>query len=186
MSVKVMVEKVKLELEDAGVKIPKRWLPALHRHTSPSPALPPRLRLWRLRCLWTNSGACQITWFFRSDCALRFGTQACSCALAFEEASADEILASFSSQHRNAADEYLLATCIVWHNGSTCLLRCASQYIRILIQDWRQECSLPSLTSTRLMSLVTTLETLCIHCSKPQQLGSEGNKYNSSSGCIAY
>ncbi len=37
------------------------------------------------------------------------------------------------------------------------LLRCASQYIRILIQDWRQECSLPSLTSTRLMSCLPSL-----------------------------
>jgi hypothetical protein len=56
------------------------------------------------------------------------------CALAFEEASAEEVLASFSSQHRNAAHECLLATCIVSHNGSTCLLRCASQYLRILIE----------------------------------------------------
>ena len=36
------------------------------------------------------------------------------------------------------------------------------------------------------MSLVSTLETLCMHCSKLEQLASEGNKYNFSSGCIAY
>ena len=62
----------------------------------------------------------------------------------------------------------------------------ASQYLRILIQDWRQEYIMPSLTSTRLMSLVSTLENLCMHCSKLEQLASEGNKYNFSSGCIAY
>ncbi len=75
-------------------------------------------------------------------------------------------MACFSSQNRNAAHQCLLATCIVSHNGSMCLLWCASQYLRIPIEDWRQECSLQSLKSTRPMSLVSTLETLCIHCSK--------------------
>jgi hypothetical protein len=78
-------------------------------------------------------------------------------------------VACFSSQNRNADHQCLLATCIVSHNGSTCLLWYASQYLRILIEDWSQECSLPSLTWTRLMSLVSTLETLCIHSSKLQQ-----------------
>jgi hypothetical protein len=90
-------------------------------------------------------------------------------ALAFEEVSAEEILACFSSQHRFAAHQCLVVTCIVSRHGSTCLSRCPPQYLRLLIQDWRQECNMPSLTFTTLMSLGSTLETLCRHSSKLQE-----------------
>jgi hypothetical protein len=44
------------------------------------------------------------------------------------------------------------------HTRRTCHVCCTSQYLCILIQDWRQECSLRSHTWRRLMSSVSTLE----------------------------
>jgi hypothetical protein len=71
---------------------------------------------------------------------------ACVCPLAFEESSAKEVLACFPSQNQSSVHPCLPATCAVSHNSSKRHVWCTSQYLRILIQERRQECNLPSLT----------------------------------------
>jgi hypothetical protein len=110
------------------------------------------------------------------------------CPLSFEEVSAEKVLECFSSRNRTAGHQCLLSTCIVSRNGTlaSVLYRCPPQYLCLLIQLWRQEeCILPSLTLTRLMSSVSTLETLCIHSSKLQELACERNQsHDESLGCL--
>jgi hypothetical protein len=52
------------------------------------------------------------------------------------------------------------------HTRRTCHVCCTSQYLRILIQDWKQECSLRSHTWRRLMSSGSTVESVYVRCSR--------------------
>ncbi len=131
MSVKVMVEKVKLELEDAGVKIPKKVAScssSTHKSLSGSTS---KAKAMKTAVSVNKSGSGSPN----AAQSLDFSGQIVHCDLARKHARVSSLL----RRHRQRKS---------WR--------------RFHLNIERQECSLPSLTSTRLMSLVSTLETLCI------------------------
>ena len=93
---------------------PKSWLPCLHPHASPSLALPVR-QGYQDCCVREEirvANCCEVTEFFRSDFARRCCTSSSACLLSSNEASAEEVVACFSTENQNSVQKCLLATCL--------------------------------------------------------------------------
>jgi len=127
----VKLEKVDVKLEHAGVKLeritvsvttclmivtcwfasealrkPKSWLLCLHQHASPSLALPVRPG-YQDCCVREEIGSpTAAKWrFFRSDFARRCCTSSSACLLSSYEASAEEVVACFSTENQNSVQQ---------------------------------------------------------------------------------
>ena len=84
-----------------ALRKPKSWLPCLHPHASPSLTLPVR-QGYQDCCVREEirvANCCEITGFFRSDFARRCCTSSSACLLSSYEASAEEVVACFSTEN---------------------------------------------------------------------------------------
>ena len=86
---------------------PKSWLPCLYPHASPSLALPVR-QGYQDCCVREEirvANCCEITGFFRSEFARRCCTSSSAYLLSSYEASAEEVVACFSTENQNSVQQ---------------------------------------------------------------------------------
>jgi hypothetical protein len=106
----------------------KSWLPCLHPHASPSLALPVR-QGYQDCCVREEirvANCCEITGFFRSEFARRCCTSSSAYLLSSYEASAEEVVACFSTENQNSAQHCLLGTCLFHAQEERAM--CAARY----------------------------------------------------------
>ena len=93
---------------------PKSWLPCLHPHASPSLALPVR-QGYQDCCVREEirvANCCEITGFFRSEFARRCCTSSSAYLLSSYEASAEEVVACFSTKIKTLFNMLNKSSCV--------------------------------------------------------------------------